>query len=181
MSFTDLDRAVADLRGATVALEGDESLLPLLAELAESVGAQPVLLPEGGKAAYHAAAMMAAGGLIGLLDAIAQVAAAGRSRRAHRGRHLRPAGTPGTGQRRAQRHRRGTVGPVRPWRCRHGPEPSGRVGRARAGRDDALCRGRPARARHRASHAASCRPMLSTRWSQLLAERGDARRLIAGA
>ena len=40
---------------------GDESLLPVLAELAESVGAQPVLLPENGKAAYHAAAMMAAG------------------------------------------------------------------------------------------------------------------------
>ena len=54
--------------------KGDASLLPLLADLAESIGAQPVLLPEGGKAAYHAAAMMAAGGLIGLLDAIAQVA-----------------------------------------------------------------------------------------------------------
>lgn len=74
VSFTDLERAVADLHGATVALEGDESLLPVLAELAESIGAQPVLLPEGGKAAYHAAAMMAAGGLVGLLDAIAQVA-----------------------------------------------------------------------------------------------------------
>src|SRR6476660_7793570 len=60
VSFTDLDRAIADLHGATVALEGDESLLPLLADLAESIGAQPVLLPEGGKAAYHAAAMMAA-------------------------------------------------------------------------------------------------------------------------
>jgi predicted short-subunit dehydrogenase-like oxidoreductase (DUF2520 family) len=58
-----------------VALEGDESLLPLLAELAESIGARPVLLPEGGKAAYHAAAMMAAGGMVGLLDAIARVAA----------------------------------------------------------------------------------------------------------
>jgi len=74
VSFTDLDHAQADLAGATIALEGDESLLPLLAELAESIGAQPVLLPEGGKAAYHAAAMMAAGGLIGLYDAIAQVA-----------------------------------------------------------------------------------------------------------
>jgi predicted short-subunit dehydrogenase-like oxidoreductase (DUF2520 family) len=69
-----MDRAIDDLKGATIALEGDASLLPLLAELAESIGAQPVLLPEGGKAAYHAAAMMAAGGLIGLLDAIAQVA-----------------------------------------------------------------------------------------------------------
>jgi predicted short-subunit dehydrogenase-like oxidoreductase (DUF2520 family) len=34
-----------------------------------------VRLPEGGKTAYHAAAMMAAGGLVGLLDAIASVAA----------------------------------------------------------------------------------------------------------
>ena len=74
VSFTDFDQAIADLNGATVALEGDASLLPLLADLAESIGAQPVLLPEGGKAAYHAAAMMAAGGLVGLLDAIAQVA-----------------------------------------------------------------------------------------------------------
>jgi predicted short-subunit dehydrogenase-like oxidoreductase (DUF2520 family) len=74
VSFAQLDQAVADLRGATVAIEGDESLLPLLAELAESIGAQPVTLPEGGKSAYHAAAMMAAGGVIGLFDAIAQVA-----------------------------------------------------------------------------------------------------------
>ncbi len=74
VSFTDLDQAIADLSGSTIALEGDAALLPVLADLAESIGAHPVLLPEGGKAAYHAAAMMAAGGLIGLLDAIAQVA-----------------------------------------------------------------------------------------------------------
>jgi len=74
VSFAQLDQAVADLRGATVAIEGDDSLLPLLAELAESIGAQAVTLPEGGKSAYHAAAMMAAGGVIGLFDAIAQVA-----------------------------------------------------------------------------------------------------------
>jgi predicted short-subunit dehydrogenase-like oxidoreductase (DUF2520 family) len=46
----------------------------VLAELAESVGARPVRLPEGGKTAYHAAAMMAAGGLVGLLDGIVAVA-----------------------------------------------------------------------------------------------------------
>jgi predicted short-subunit dehydrogenase-like oxidoreductase (DUF2520 family) len=74
VSFIDVDRAIADLVGSTIALEGDESLMPLLAELAESIGAHPVRLPEGGKAAYHAAAMLAAGGLIGLFDAIAQVA-----------------------------------------------------------------------------------------------------------
>lgn len=74
VAFADLERALEALRGATVALEGDESLLPVLADIAESVGALPVRLPEGGKAAYHAAAMMAAGGLVGLLDGIAQVA-----------------------------------------------------------------------------------------------------------
>ena len=71
VAFADHDQALADLTGATIALDGDESLLPLLADLAESIGARPVTLPEGGKTAYHAAAMMAAGGLVGLLDAIA--------------------------------------------------------------------------------------------------------------
>lgn len=73
VAFADLDRALADLDGATIALEGDESLLPLLGELAESVGGRPVRVPAGGKPAYHAAAMLAAGGLIGLLDAIAEL------------------------------------------------------------------------------------------------------------
>jgi len=74
VAFANHDQALADLSGATIAVEGDEQLLPLLAELAESIGARPVTLPEGGKTAYHAAAMMAAGGLVGLLDAIANVA-----------------------------------------------------------------------------------------------------------
>ncbi|MEX2548254.1 MAG: DUF2520 domain-containing protein [Chloroflexota bacterium] len=74
VAFAEHDQALLDLAGSTVAVEGDETLLPLLAELAESIGARPVTLPEGGKTAYHAAAMMAAGGLIGLLDAIASVA-----------------------------------------------------------------------------------------------------------
>jgi predicted short-subunit dehydrogenase-like oxidoreductase (DUF2520 family) len=74
VAFADLEHALEALHGATVALDGDESLLPVLAELAESVGARAVRLPEGGKAAYHAAAMMAAGGLVGLLDGIVAVA-----------------------------------------------------------------------------------------------------------
>jgi predicted short-subunit dehydrogenase-like oxidoreductase (DUF2520 family) len=73
VAFADLERALAALPGATVAVEGDETLLPLLAELAESVGARAVRLPPTGKPAYHAAAMLAAGGLVGLLDAIVEV------------------------------------------------------------------------------------------------------------
>ncbi|HWH37207.1 MAG TPA: DUF2520 domain-containing protein [Candidatus Limnocylindrales bacterium] len=83
VAFTDVEQALADLHGATIALDGDESLLPLLAELAEAVGGRPVLLPAAGKPAYHAAAMLAAGGLIGLLDTIVEVArAAGLDERA---------------------------------------------------------------------------------------------------
>ena len=83
VAFADHDQAIADLADATVAIEGDGTLLPLLAELAESIGARAVTLPDGGKTAYHAAAMMAAGGLVGLLDAIATVArAAGLDERA---------------------------------------------------------------------------------------------------
>jgi predicted short-subunit dehydrogenase-like oxidoreductase (DUF2520 family) len=73
VAFADLERAVAALNGATIALEGDEALLVILAGLAVDVGAQPVRLPPGGKAAYHAAAVLAAGGFIGLLDAIAEL------------------------------------------------------------------------------------------------------------
>ena len=73
VAFADYDQALADLTGATIAVEGDDAILPVLAELAESIGAHPVTLPEGGKTAYHAAAMMAAGGLVGLIDAIAAV------------------------------------------------------------------------------------------------------------
>ncbi len=73
VAFADVDGSVAALRGATVALEGDESLLATLSDLAWDIGAQPVRLPPGGKAAYHAAAVLAAGGFIGLLDAIAEL------------------------------------------------------------------------------------------------------------
>ncbi|CAN5656666.1 hypothetical protein BH23CHL7_BH23CHL7_22820 [soil metagenome] len=83
VAFADVEQAIADLRGATIALDGDESLMPLLADLAEAVGGRPVLLPPAGKPAYHAAAMLAAGGLVGLLDTIVEVArAAGLDERA---------------------------------------------------------------------------------------------------
>jgi predicted short-subunit dehydrogenase-like oxidoreductase (DUF2520 family) len=77
VSFTSDVEASADaLRGATVAIEGDDRLIGLLADLAEAVGGVPVRLPPGSKAAYHAAATLASGGLIALLDAVAALGAA---------------------------------------------------------------------------------------------------------
>jgi predicted short-subunit dehydrogenase-like oxidoreductase (DUF2520 family) len=73
VAFADTERAVEALKGATVAIEGDDQLVALLAEMAEAVGAQPVRLTAGSKAAYHAAAVLAAGGFVALLDAIAEL------------------------------------------------------------------------------------------------------------
>lgn len=75
VAFADVDRARAALRGATVAIEGDEDILDVLAEMAESIGALPVRLVPGSKPAYHAAAVLAAGGLVALLDVVAEIAA----------------------------------------------------------------------------------------------------------
>jgi predicted short-subunit dehydrogenase-like oxidoreductase (DUF2520 family) len=73
VAFADTERAVAALHGATVAIEGDEQLMDLLARMAEAVGATAVRLAPGSKAAYHAAAVLAAGGFVALLDAIAEL------------------------------------------------------------------------------------------------------------
>jgi predicted short-subunit dehydrogenase-like oxidoreductase (DUF2520 family) len=73
VAFADTERAVAALHGATVAVEGDDELAALLASMAEALGATAVRLAPGSKAAYHAAAMLAAGGVVALLDGIAEL------------------------------------------------------------------------------------------------------------
>ncbi len=73
VAFADTERAVAALHGATVAIEGDDQLAALLADMAEALGAVPVRLAPGSKSAYHAAAVLAAGGFVALLDAIAEL------------------------------------------------------------------------------------------------------------
>ncbi|HEY6014639.1 MAG TPA: DUF2520 domain-containing protein, partial [Candidatus Limnocylindrales bacterium] len=73
VAFADTERAVAALHGATVAIEGDDELAALLARMAEAIGATAVRLAPGSKAAYHAAAMLSAGGFVALLDAIAEL------------------------------------------------------------------------------------------------------------
>ena len=74
VAFADLDRALAALPGATVAIEGDDELAAHLGDMAEAIGAVPVRLPPGTKAAYHAAAVLAAGGVVALLDTIREIA-----------------------------------------------------------------------------------------------------------
>jgi predicted short-subunit dehydrogenase-like oxidoreductase (DUF2520 family) len=76
VSIVDPERAVEDLRGATVVIDGDPDLAALLVTMADAIGAVPVALPAGAKPAYHAAAVLAAGGLVALLDAIAEVGTA---------------------------------------------------------------------------------------------------------
>jgi predicted short-subunit dehydrogenase-like oxidoreductase (DUF2520 family) len=73
VAFADLERAVAALHGATIAIDGDDQLLDLLARMAEAVGGTPVRLLPGAKPAYHAAAVLAAGGFVALLDAIVEL------------------------------------------------------------------------------------------------------------
>ena len=75
VAFADTERAVAALHGATIAIEGDDQLAALLADMAEAIGARPVRVAAGSKAAYHAAAVLAAGGFVALLDAIVTLGA----------------------------------------------------------------------------------------------------------
>lgn len=74
VAFASQEAAERSLPGATIAVEGDAELVALLGQLATDIGAQPVRLPPTGKTAYHAAAVLAGGGVIGLLDGVAEVA-----------------------------------------------------------------------------------------------------------
>ncbi|HEY3524032.1 MAG TPA: DUF2520 domain-containing protein [Candidatus Limnocylindrales bacterium] len=75
VAFAEVERALDALPGSTIAIEADPQLGSLLAGLAESIGAVPVRLAPGSKAAYHAGAVLAAGGLVALLDAIVRLGA----------------------------------------------------------------------------------------------------------
>lgn len=75
VAFADTQLAIGALHGATVAIEGDDQLAALLAEMADAIGATAVRLAPGSKAAYHAAAVLAAGGFVALLDSIVELAA----------------------------------------------------------------------------------------------------------
>jgi predicted short-subunit dehydrogenase-like oxidoreductase (DUF2520 family) len=75
VAFAELDAALAAMPGARVAIEGDEALLPLLRDLADALGMLPFTVGAAGKAAHHAAAVLAAAGVVALLDAVVELAA----------------------------------------------------------------------------------------------------------
>ncbi|MEZ4596961.1 MAG: NAD(P)-binding domain-containing protein [Chloroflexota bacterium] len=87
VAFADVERAASALDGASVVIDGDPAATAVLVALAGALGARPVTLapsvdPVVAKAAHHAAAVLAAGGFVALLDVIAELGrVAGLTRR----------------------------------------------------------------------------------------------------
>lgn len=74
--FSDPETARALLAGTSVAIEAEAGLQALLHRLAHDMGMKPFALPPGSRAAYHAAANLAASSLLSMLDEACQVWAA---------------------------------------------------------------------------------------------------------
>jgi len=66
-TFTDPETALAGLPGCVVAIEAEEPLATRLREMAETLGARPISLPQGARALYHCAGGFAAGFIAVLL------------------------------------------------------------------------------------------------------------------
>ena len=118
VAFADTERAVAALHGATVAIEGDDQLAAMLADMAEAIGATPVRLAPGSKAAYHAAAVLAAGGVRRPARRDRRARSGGRPRRGRLAGDLRPAHRGDAGQRPGARDPGGADRPDDPRRRR---------------------------------------------------------------
>jgi predicted short-subunit dehydrogenase-like oxidoreductase (DUF2520 family) len=79
VAFADVTRATEALDGSFVMIDGDPPAVEVLRSIAEVLGARPVRLAGDraetatAKAAHHAAAVLAAGGFIALLDTIVEL------------------------------------------------------------------------------------------------------------
>ena len=144
VAFADLDRALAALPGATVAIEGDDALLDLLAEMATSLGAIPVRLAPGLQGRLPRRRRPGRRRPDGAPRRGGRGRRADRPRRGGRARGLRPARRTGARQRAGAGHRPGPDRPGGPRRRRHdrGPPRRGRGGGRRGARR--LSRPRPA-------------------------------------
>jgi predicted short-subunit dehydrogenase-like oxidoreductase (DUF2520 family) len=67
-SFTDTEAAMQSLPGCTVAIEAGGPLLDVLTRMAEALGCNPIRLPAGARALYHASGSFASSFLVGLLN-----------------------------------------------------------------------------------------------------------------
>jgi predicted short-subunit dehydrogenase-like oxidoreductase (DUF2520 family) len=113
VSFTaDVERSVAGLSGATVAVEGDDVTVGLLADLAEAIGGVPVRLPAGAQGG------LSRGGGPGLGRSHRPARrrrcprCRGRPRRAGSGRRLRPPDGADPRQRPSRRCAAALTGPI---------------------------------------------------------------------
>jgi predicted short-subunit dehydrogenase-like oxidoreductase (DUF2520 family) len=67
-SFPSAELGIARVRGSVFALEGDRDAVTAGKGIARDLGGRPVRLRKGTKALYHAAAVLASGGVTALLD-----------------------------------------------------------------------------------------------------------------
>jgi predicted short-subunit dehydrogenase-like oxidoreductase (DUF2520 family) len=67
-SFSTAELGVERVRGSVFAVEGDPEAVRAARRIARDVGGRPVRLRAGAKALYHAAAVLASGGVTALLD-----------------------------------------------------------------------------------------------------------------
>jgi len=66
--FSDPERAIELLAGATVAIEGPPALDDTLCAIARKLDMKPLRLPQGARAAYHGSASFAASFLVSMID-----------------------------------------------------------------------------------------------------------------
>ena len=71
--FSDPERAAVLLRGSSVAIDAEQPLRNTLLALANGLQMNPLILPAGSRAAYHAGASFAASLMLSLLDEAVQV------------------------------------------------------------------------------------------------------------
>lgn len=72
-TFASIDVALRELKGATIAIQGSEGLVPHLEAMAVALGGRPLRLPAGSRALYHASAYFAGAFPIALIHEAAQI------------------------------------------------------------------------------------------------------------
>ena len=72
-TFADLDTGLVNLPGSTIGVEADESAWPLLATIAQRLGARALRIRESDRALYHAGAVVVSNFAVGLVVLASQL------------------------------------------------------------------------------------------------------------